>query len=76
MLEGKTALVVGVANEHSIAWGVARAMRQAGARLTLTYLNEKARPFVEPLAKEIGAEILHRSMSPMAQSLMRFMRRW
>lgn len=56
-LDGTTALVVGIANEHSIAFGCARALRAQGARLAVTYLNDKARPFVEPLAEDLGAEI-------------------
>lgn len=56
-LSNKHALVVGVANEHSIAWGVAKALHQAGAQVALTYLNEKARPYVEPLAESIDAPI-------------------
>ena len=47
ILEGKRALVVGVANEHSIAWGCARSFHALGAELVLTYLNDKARPHVE-----------------------------
>ncbi|NWG22877.1 MAG: enoyl-ACP reductase FabI [Pseudorhodoplanes sp.] len=57
LLEGKKGLIVGVANEHSIAWGCARAFRALGAELAITYLNEKAKPFVEPLAKEAQASI-------------------
>jgi len=57
-LQGKKALVVGVANEHSIAWGCARAFHELGAEVALTYLNEKAKRFVEPLAERIGAAIL------------------
>jgi enoyl-[acyl-carrier protein] reductase I len=57
-LKGKTALVVGIANEHSIAYGCAKAFRQQGAELVLTYLNDKAKPFVEPLATELGARLL------------------
>ncbi len=57
-LEGKRALVVGVANEHSIAWGVAQALHDAGARIAITYLNEKAEPHVRPLAESIGAPII------------------
>lgn len=56
-LSNKHALVVGVANEHSIAWGVAKALHQAGAHVALTYLNEKAKPYVEPLARSIDAPI-------------------
>lgn len=57
-LEGKKGLVIGVANDKSIAYGCARAFRLYGADLALTYLNEKAKPYVEPLAKELGAKIL------------------
>jgi len=49
ILSGQKALVVGIANEHSIAYGCARAFREAGAELAVTWLNDKARPFVEPL---------------------------
>ena len=50
MLKGKVGLIVGVANEHSIAAGCAKALADQGAELALTYLNEKARSFVEPVA--------------------------
>ncbi len=56
-LKGSRALVVGVANEHSIAWGCAKAFRELGAELAITYVNEKTKGYVEPLAKEIGAPI-------------------
>ncbi len=57
VLKGKKALVVGVANEHSIAYGCAKAFRECGAELALTYLNEKAKPHVEPLAQALDAPI-------------------
>ena len=57
VLRGKRAFVLGIANEHSIAYGCARVFRQLGAELAVTYLNEKARPYVEPLARELGATI-------------------
>jgi enoyl-[acyl-carrier protein] reductase I len=57
-LDGKTALVVGIANEQSIAYGCARALREQGARLAVTYLNAKAEPHVRPLAEHLGAEII------------------
>src|SRR5690349_17304997 len=57
ILHGKRALVIGIANEHSIAYGCARVFRDLGADLAVTYLNEKARPYVEPLAKELEASI-------------------
>ena len=56
-LKGAKALVVGVANEHSIAYGCAKAFRELGAELAITYLNEKAKRFVEPLATELEAPI-------------------
>ncbi|RZT10498.1 Enoyl-[acyl-carrier-protein] reductase [NADH] [Duganella sp. CF402] len=58
ILSGKRALVVGVANEHSIAWGCALAFRRLGADVVLTYLNEKALPHVAPLAEQIDAQLL------------------
>ena len=57
LLDGKKGLIVGIANDRSIAWGCARAFRALGAELAITYLNEKAKPHVEPLAREVGAPI-------------------
>ncbi|GMW05227.1 MAG: enoyl-[acyl-carrier-protein] reductase [NADH] FabI [Nevskiales bacterium] len=57
VLEGCKALVVGIANEHSIAYGCAAAFREVGADVAITYLNEKAKPHVEPLAVALGAPI-------------------
>ncbi len=57
VLKGKKALVVGVANDQSIAYGCAAAFRELGADLAITYLNEKARPHVEPLARALDAPI-------------------
>jgi enoyl-[acyl-carrier protein] reductase I len=57
VLQDKKALVVGIANEHSIAYGCASAFRELGAELAITYLNEKAKPYVEPLARELSAPI-------------------
>jgi enoyl-[acyl-carrier protein] reductase I len=58
VLLGQKALVVGVANDSSIAYGCAKAFRQAGATLAMTYLNEKAKPHVAPLAAELEAEVV------------------
>ena len=58
VLAGKKALVVGIANEYSIAYGCANAFRSLGAEVAITYLNEKARPYVEPLAKALDAPIV------------------
>jgi len=57
VLEGHKVLVVGIANDQSIAYGCARAFRNAGAELAVTWLSEKARPHVEPLARELSATI-------------------
>ena len=56
-LRGKKGLIVGIANEDSIAWCCARAFRAAGAELAVTWLNESARPYVEPLAEQLQAPI-------------------
>lgn len=56
-LAGKKALVVGIANEHSIAYGIAKALKSQGAEVAITYLNAKSRPYVEPLAIELNAPI-------------------
>jgi enoyl-[acyl-carrier protein] reductase I len=57
-LEGKKGLVVGIANEHSLAYGCAKAFRGLGAELAITYVNDKAKPFVEPLACGLDVPIL------------------
>jgi len=56
-LTGSKALVVGVANQHSIAYGCAKAFHELGADLAITYINEKTRTYVEPLARELEAPI-------------------
>jgi enoyl-[acyl-carrier protein] reductase I len=58
LLEGKKGLIVGIANENSIAWGCAKAFRAFGAELAVTYLNDKAKKHVEPLAREVEAPII------------------
>lgn len=57
-LAGRRGLIAGIANEHSIAWGCAKAFRALGADLAITYLNDKARPHVEPLARAVDARML------------------
>lgn len=57
-LQGQKVLVVGIANEHSIAWGCAKAFRQQGADLAVTWLNAKAESFVRPLAESLDAQIM------------------
>ncbi|MDR3461122.1 MAG: enoyl-ACP reductase FabI [Beijerinckiaceae bacterium] len=58
MLSGKKGLVIGIANEHSLAYGCARQFRAAGAELAITYLNAKAEPYVRPLADALGSTII------------------
>ncbi len=57
-LKGKRGLVTGIANDQSIAWGCAKAFRALGAELAVTYLNDKAKPYVEPLAAQLDAPLL------------------
>ena len=57
VLLGQRALVVGIANEHSIAYGCARAFRELGAELAITYLNDRARAHVKPLADTLQASV-------------------
>lgn len=57
-LAGKTGLIVGIANDKSIAWGCAQALREAGAELAITYLNSKAEPYVRPLAQQVNAPLV------------------
>ena len=58
LLEGKKGLIVGIANDQSIAWGCAKAFRALGAELAVTYLNDKAKKFVDPLAHALEAPIV------------------
>ena len=57
-LAGKKALVIGIANEDSIAYGCAKAFRAQGADLAITYLNANAEAVVRPIAERLGTEIL------------------
>ncbi len=56
-LSGKKGLILGLANEHSIAWGCARMARQMGAEVVASCLNDKARPYVEPLTSAAGIDL-------------------
>lgn len=58
MLDGKRGLVMGVANERSIAWGIARALHQAGAELAFTYQGEAFGKRLEPLAQSVGSDFM------------------
>ena len=57
-LHGKKGLILGLANEHSIAWGCAQLVRQMGADVVATCLNDKARKYVEPLTQPNGIELV------------------
>ncbi len=57
-LSGKKGVVMGIANEHSIAYGCASAFRMAGAELAISFLNAKAEPFVRPLAEALKAPLI------------------
>ena len=56
-LSGKRALIVGVASDRSIAWGIAQAMHREGAELAFTYVNEKFKDRVQPLAESLGSKL-------------------
>ncbi|MBM3606752.1 MAG: SDR family oxidoreductase, partial [Alphaproteobacteria bacterium] len=58
LLKGKRGLVMGVANERSIAWGIARAMAAEGAELAFSYQGEAFGKRVEPLAASVGSDFL------------------
>jgi enoyl-[acyl-carrier protein] reductase I len=58
LLTGKKALILGVANDMSIAWGIAKALKAEGASVALTYLNDGLKKRVEPLSNEVGADFI------------------
>jgi enoyl-[acyl-carrier protein] reductase I len=57
LLAGRHGIVTGIANSDSIAYGCAKAFRALGADIAVTYVNEKARPHVQPLAESLGADL-------------------
>jgi enoyl-[acyl-carrier protein] reductase I len=57
-LSGKKGLIIGIANEHSLAYGCAQHFRAAGADVAITYLNAKAEPYVRPLADALQSTIV------------------
>jgi enoyl-[acyl-carrier protein] reductase I len=59
LMKGKKGLIMGVANDHSIAWGMARCLRAQGAELAFTYQGESMKKRVEPLAKEAGSDMVY-----------------
>ena len=58
LMAGKRGLIMGVANDHSIAWGIAKALHAQGAEIALTYQGEAFGRRVKPLAEEIGSKLL------------------
>jgi enoyl-[acyl-carrier protein] reductase I len=58
LMDGKRGLILGVANNRSIAWGIAKACRDQGAALALTYQGDALKKRVEPLAAELGAQVV------------------
>jgi len=56
-LAGKRALIVGVATDRSIAWGIAQAMHREGAELAFSYANDKLKERVLPLAESLGSRL-------------------
>ena len=58
LLEGKKGLIIGVANERSIAWGIAKVLAQHGAELAITYQTESFERRVRPLAESIGSKLI------------------
>jgi enoyl-[acyl-carrier protein] reductase I len=58
LMQGKRGVILGVANNRSIAWGIAKACQEAGAQIALTWQGEALKKRVEPLAKELGGTLL------------------
>jgi enoyl-[acyl-carrier protein] reductase I len=58
LLTGKKALILGVANERSLAWAMAKQFKEQGCEIALTYAGDAIKKRVEPLAKELGSEIV------------------
>ncbi len=58
MMKGKRGLIMGVANDHSIAWGIAQTLHAHGAELAFTYMGESILRRLEPLASSLGSEVM------------------
>src|SRR5260221_11239950 len=58
LMQGKRGVILGVANNRSLAWGIAKACREAGAEIALTWKGDALKKRVEPLAKELGLHLL------------------
>ena len=57
-LRGKRGLILGIANDRSIAWGCARVMAACGAEVAVTYLDDGAEPYVRPLAESLQCPLI------------------
>ena len=58
LLKGKRGVIMGVANDHSIAWGIAKALNNAGAELAFSYQSDTLKKRVDPLASQLNSEIV------------------
>ena len=58
MMAGKRGLIMGVANAHSLAWGITQQLHEQGAEMAFTYVGDALKKRVEPLAESIGADII------------------
>ena len=74
LMAGKRGLIMGVANNRSIAWGIAQACARHGAELALTYQGEALKKRVEPLAAELGSKLVCPATSPTWPRSMRLSR--
>src|ERR1700719_4076657 len=69
LMAGKQGLIMGVANDHSLAWGIAKALHQNGARLAFTYQGESLGKRVRPLADSVDSDIVVEADVTSAESL-------
>src|SRR3954468_11893691 len=69
LMAGKRGLILGIANDRSLAWGIARSVASQGAELAVTYQGEALLKRLRPLAEQLGTEIVPRAAVPHAASL-------
>ena len=72
LMQGKRGLVMGVANDHSIAWGIARTLEAQGAELAFTYQGDAQAKRLKPLAAQLGSPAVCRAMSKTTRTRCRF----
>ena len=58
LMKGKRGVIMGVANDHSIAWGIAKALSNAGAELAFSYQSDTLKKRVDPLANQLNSQIV------------------